>query len=124
MGSLPAERAGIGSAINDVGREVGGTLGVAISGSVFASLYAPKIGDLISKLGMSEEAVAIAKQSAGAGFAVAEMASTPEAAEAIRSAVSESFMHGFHAASFTGAGVAVVGSLCAWKFLPARNRSI
>jgi len=124
MGSLPAERAGIGSAINDVGREVGGTLGVAISGSVFASLYGPKIVELISNFGLPEDVVAIAKQSAGAGFAVAEMAPTPEAAEAIRGAVSEAFMHGFHAASFTGAGVALVGSLCAWKFLPARNRSI
>jgi MFS family permease len=124
MGSLPAERAGIGSAINDVGREVGGTLGVAISGSVFASLYGPKIVELISNFGLPEDVVAIAKQSAGAGFAVAEMAPTPEATEAIRGAVSDAFMHGFHAASFTGAGVALVGSLCAWKFLPARNRSI
>ena len=124
MGSLPAERAGIGSAINDVGREVGGTLGVAISGSVFASLYGPKIVELISNFGLPEDVVAIAKQSAGAGFAVAEMAPTPEAAEAIRGAVSQAFMHGFHAASFTGAGVALVGSLCAWKFLPARNRSV
>ncbi|MCX6530690.1 MAG: DHA2 family efflux MFS transporter permease subunit [Actinobacteria bacterium] len=123
MGSLPAERAGVGSAINDVSREVGGTLGVAISGSVFASLYGPKLGELIANFGMPADAVAIAKESAGAGFAVAEMAPTPEATEAVRQAVSEAFMHGFHAAVFVGAGVAFVGSLCAWKFLPARNRS-
>ena len=39
MGSLPKAKAGIGSAMNDVVREVGGTLGVAVLGSVLASSY-------------------------------------------------------------------------------------
>ena len=124
MGELPAERAGVGSAINDVSREVGGTLGVAISGSVFASLYGPKLGELISGFNMPEEVVAIAKESAGAGFAVASKAPTAEASEAIRGAVSEAFMHGFHSATFTGAAVAFVGALCALKFLPSRRQRV
>ena len=121
MGELPREKAGVGSAVNDVSREVGGTLGVAISGSVFASLYGPKLGELVAKFNMPSEAVALAKESAGAGFAVAEMSPTPEAAQAVRAAVSEAFMHGFHTACFTGAGVAIAGALFAWKFLPARK---
>jgi EmrB/QacA subfamily drug resistance transporter len=124
MGELPREKAGIGSAVNDVSREVGGTLGVAISGSVFASLYAPKIGDLLAKFNMPAEAVALAKESAGAGFAVAEMSPTPEAAAAVRQAVSDAFMHGFHTACYTGAGVALAGALFAWKFLPARRATV
>jgi EmrB/QacA subfamily drug resistance transporter len=124
MGELPREKAGIGSAVNDVSREVGGTLGVAISGSVFASLYGPKIGDLLAKFNMPAEAVALAKESAGAGFAVAEMSPTPEAAAAVRQAVSEAFMHGFHTACFTGAGVALFGALFALKFLPARKATV
>jgi EmrB/QacA subfamily drug resistance transporter len=124
MGELPREKAGIGSAVNDVSREVGGTLGVAISGSVFASLYGPKIGELLTKFNMPAEAVALAKESAGAGFAVAEMSPTPEAAEAVRQAVSDAFMHGFHTACFTGAGVALLGALFALKFLPARKAVI
>lgn len=123
MGELPREKAGIGSAVNDVSREVGGTLGVAISGSVFASLYGPKLGELLAKFNMPAEAVALAKESAGAGFAVAEMSPTPEAAAAVRQAVSEAFMHGFHTACFTGAGVALFGALFALKFLPARRRA-
>jgi EmrB/QacA subfamily drug resistance transporter len=124
MGELPREKAGVGSAVNDVSREVGGTLGVAISGSVFASLYGPKLGELLAKFNMPAEAVALAKESAGAGFAVAEMSPTPEAAEAVRQAVSDAFMHGFHTACFTGAGVALVGALFALKFLPARKAVI
>ena len=42
MGSLPKEKAGVGSAVNDTTRELGGTLGVAVIGSVFASVYGPQ----------------------------------------------------------------------------------
>ena len=37
MGSLPREKAGVGSAVNDTTREVGGALGVAILGSILAA---------------------------------------------------------------------------------------
>ena len=120
MGELPREKAGIGSAVNDVSREVGGTLGVAIVGSVFASLYGPRLGELVKDFGMPPDAVALAKESAGAGFAVAQMAPTPEAVQALTQAVSDSFMHGFHASCFVAAGMALVGSLFALRFLPAR----
>jgi DHA2 family multidrug resistance protein-like MFS transporter len=45
MGSLPPERANIGSAVNDTTRELGGALGVAIVGSIMSSLYATKLSD-------------------------------------------------------------------------------
>ena len=39
MGSLPPERAGVGSAVNDTTRQTGGALGVAVLGSVFLARY-------------------------------------------------------------------------------------
>ncbi len=39
MGALPRDRAGIGSAVNDTTRELGGALGAAIVGSILSSLY-------------------------------------------------------------------------------------
>ena len=39
MGSLPLAKAGVGSAVNDTTRQVGGALGVAVLGSVFTSIY-------------------------------------------------------------------------------------
>jgi EmrB/QacA subfamily drug resistance transporter len=121
MGELPREKAGIGSAVNDVSREVGGTLGVAIVGSVFASLYGPRLGELIKDFGMPAEAVELAKESAGAGFAVAQMAPNQEAIDALRGAVSDAFMHGFRTSCFVAAGAAFVGALFALRFLPARS---
>lgn len=43
MNSLPREKAGVGSAMNDTTRMIGGALGLAISGSVFASVYRNKL---------------------------------------------------------------------------------
>lgn len=45
---LPPARAGIGSAVNDATRELGGTLGVAVVGSVFASRYADALRDALT----------------------------------------------------------------------------
>ena len=42
---LPPPRAGVGSAVNDATRELGGTLGVAVVGSVFSSVYAAHLAD-------------------------------------------------------------------------------
>ncbi len=43
MGVVPKAKAGVGSAVNDATRLLGGTLGVAVIGSVFASLYASRL---------------------------------------------------------------------------------
>src|SRR5205823_6872163 len=43
MGAVPKAKAGVGSAVNDATRLLGGTLGVAVIGSVFASLYASRL---------------------------------------------------------------------------------
>jgi predicted MFS family arabinose efflux permease len=45
VGSLPPAKAGVGSAVNDVTREVGGALGIAVFGSVAAVLYRHEIAD-------------------------------------------------------------------------------
>src|SRR5206468_10900393 len=47
MGVVPRARAGVGSAVNDATRLLGGTLGVAIIGSVFASLYSHRLGQTL-----------------------------------------------------------------------------
>ena len=72
MGSLPLAKAGVGSAVNDTTRQIGGALGVAIVGSVMSSTYASKISDLFAgtpRAGSSTEQ--IAKDSLGGALAVA-----------------------------------------------------
>src|SRR5947209_6152952 len=67
---LPPAKAGVGSAVNDATREAGGTLGVAIIGSVYTSLYASR---LLQGAGSRLPAGVLhtAQSSVGAGYAVA-----------------------------------------------------
>ena len=82
LGSLPREKAGVGSAVNDTTRELGGTIGVAVVGSVFASLYGPEIVRRLRGLPIPAPALEAARQSvvaAGvtAAAAVAALAFLP-----------------------------------------------
>ena len=55
MGSLPPERAGVGSAMNDTTRQMGGALGVAVIGSVLATSYRPAVARRLVALHASPE---------------------------------------------------------------------
>ena len=50
MGSVPDEQRGAAAGVNNTTRELGGTLGVAVFGSIFASAYAPRIIDAFRRL--------------------------------------------------------------------------
>ena len=122
MGSLPKEKAGIGSAVNDTTREVGGTLGVAVISSLLASVYASRLDDGLRNLPLPAEARAAARESIGAAFAVAEQATQtagPQAGQLIRQTASSAFVDGFHLGAWVAAAVALAGSLAALRFLPA-----
>lgn len=68
MVAPPTAKAGVGSAVNDTTRELGGTLGVAAVGSVFASVCGPAVVDALA--GLPAEAEAAAEESVGAAIAV------------------------------------------------------
>ena len=74
MGVVPKEKAGVGSAVNDATRELGATLGVAIIGSVYASLYASGIEDAAGSV--PAPALDAASESIGAAIAVSRPAGT------------------------------------------------
>ena len=119
MGSVPRDKAGVASAVNDTSREVGGTLGVAVVGSVFASLYGPAILDNLRGLPIPKAGLDAAESSMAAALIVAERA--PEQGRGlVVAAARDAFMHGWTTACLVAAGVAVVGSLMALVFLPNR----
>ena len=123
MGAVPPAKAGVGSAVNDTARELGGTLGVAIVGSVFSSIYASHLGDALAGTPVPTEAVAIARESVGGANAVAEQAGATAGAQAqafISDAVNGAFVDGWHAGSWVSFAFVVIGAIVAWRFLPAR----
>jgi EmrB/QacA subfamily drug resistance transporter len=120
MGSLPPEKAGIGSAMNDVVREVAGTLGVAVLGSVLTSAYASGMDGAVS--GMPSGAAAAASDSVGAAHEVAA-GIDGQAATDLVSAANDAFVSAMSATASIAAAIAVVGALIAAAFLPARERA-
>jgi EmrB/QacA subfamily drug resistance transporter len=119
MSSLPREKAGAGAAVNDTTRELGGTLGVAVVGSVFASAYGPRIADFLSGFPVPAEAVAAARESVAAALAVTAEAPA-EVQGAFAQAASSAFVDGMSIGCLVAAGVAFVGAVAAAVFLPGR----
>src|SRR5205823_9863836 len=65
MGSLPREKAGVGSAVNDTTRQVGGALGVAVLGSLLASAYRSQLTSRIRGTHLGATQLASARASVG-----------------------------------------------------------
>jgi hypothetical protein len=117
MGVVKPEQAGAGSAVNDATREIGGALGVAVLGSVYASLYASRLRGHSG--GFPSALVQKATSSFGAGRAVAaQIQGLPGIA--FGQSVNASFMDGLHAACFVAGGICVVGAAFVAALLPSR----
>jgi hypothetical protein len=120
MGSLPADKAGVGSAINDTTREFGGTLGVAIVGSVFASLYSHGINSAEALSGLpSALHTAMSRSMAVAHSATAHV--PHEQAGPVRDAVNNAFHDGLHIGTLVCAGIALTAAVVVAWLLPARE---
>jgi hypothetical protein len=111
---LPPARAGVGSAVNDATRELGATLGVAVVGSVFASVYGAALtGGAFDRL--PADAADQARESVVAAAAIAE--GNP----ALLAEAQDAFMAGMHAGSLLVAVLCLVGAVVAAFALPGRH---
>ena len=119
MGSLPRAKAGVGSAMNDTTRQVGGAVGVALLGSILSSRYASSITSALHGK-VPASLIGQAKDSVGSALGLADKATTGKYAPQIVTAAQHSFVSGLHLAVLVGAGVIVVGALAVLRWLPAR----
>jgi EmrB/QacA subfamily drug resistance transporter len=117
MGAVSRRQAGVGSAVNDTTRLLGGTLGVAVIGSVYASLYGSRLTATLPA-GLPGRVSDIAHQSLGAAYAVSGQ--VPGAlGQAIHTAATNAFLHGLSIGCLVAGGVAAAGAILAVLFLPA-----
>ncbi|WP_225991649.1 MFS transporter [Actinomadura montaniterrae] len=96
MAAVPAEEAGVGSAVNDAGQELGNALGVAVLGSVISAVYARALPD---------GAPAAAKHSLGEALALGDPALAHQARDA--------FVHAVSIGSLAGCGATLAAALFA-----------
>jgi EmrB/QacA subfamily drug resistance transporter len=120
MGSLPRAKAGVGSAVNDTTRQVGGALGVAIVGSVMSSVYVSKVDAVIAGRPLPATAVTAIHDSVGGAVEVAKRLPAP-LNHLLDSAAKDAFVAGLHRGVLVAAGAALLGSIVAWRWLPARG---
>ena len=120
MGSVPDEQRGAAAGVNNTTRELGGTLGVAVFGSIFASSYAPKVISAFRPLPIPAGPKAESHQSVAAALAV--IGHAPHAVRpALDSVVFTAFHSGLRAACIAGAGIALLGALAAFRLMPGRR---
>lgn len=111
---LPPSRAGVGSAVNDATRELGGTLGVAVIGSLFSSIYAARLAD---ELGGTLDAPTLARAQDSVGVADALAARMP----GLQSATDTAFMAGLHTSCLVIGVMCLVGAVAALAALPGNG---
>jgi hypothetical protein len=116
MGVVPKDKAGIGSAVNDATRELGGALGVAVIGSVFASLYHSRLDS--PSFVAPEAARAAAKGSIGAAIATANQLGSD--GSQLLATAKDAFFDGFQAGCLVASGVLFAGAIFAALVLPSR----
>ncbi|MFI5063373.1 MAG: MFS transporter [Streptosporangiales bacterium] len=119
LAELPLGKAGVGSAVNDVTRELGGTFGVAVVGAVFSSVYGPRLAQLLHGAGVPVPALAAARQSPAAALQVAAQAPASTHAVII-DAANRAFIAGLSRGSLVCAAVVALGAVFAFLVLPRR----
>ena len=110
LGALSAARSGAGSALITAMRQVGGTIGVAVLGTVLATVYQ---GGLHPS-GLPAATIARLRSSVASGVATARATSSSTLLNAVRTA----YVDGLDVMLWVCAGIAIASALLALAFMP------
>ncbi|QDN87716.1 MFS transporter [Streptomyces mirabilis] len=120
MSSLPREKAGSGSAVNNTFRQVGGALGVAVLGALLSATYRSGIDDHLGVLPASDRQAA--GESVEATLSVAEKLGPT--GKALVQPAHDAFIHAMHITAMGSAAVALVGAVVVLLFLPRKAATV
>lgn len=119
MSAIPRNRAGMGSAMNDTTRELGGALGIAVLGAVLGSVYASKITTTIASL--PAQLQEIASNSLAGALSVAEGIGGV-AGEQLATAAKVAWMSGMSNAMLIAAAIVAIAAIVSGIWLPRRHK--
>lgn len=118
MNTLSTNQVGAGASLNETTREIGGTLGVAVVGSVFSSVFGPQLRAALSPLGFSSSVINRAITSMQAAEQLVHRVPAGVGRVAAGHAVINAFMDGFHRGCLVAAALTGTLSLVVFWFLP------
>ncbi|MFE8013982.1 MFS transporter [Streptomyces antibioticus] len=113
--ALPSRLQNVGSAVNDLSRELGGALGIAVLGSALNAGYR----NTLDVEGLPEPIAEAARSS----LAAANVVGTKTGNTGLIDQAHDAFASGLHLALLTGAGAAVIAAVCVALLLRSPNRS-
>ena len=121
MNSLPPNRAGIGSAMNDTTRQLGGALGVAVLGAFMNSIYRSDVSGLTARPGITDALMArISGSVQSAHVAAAQLSSN--LGDLVFLTSSQAFVNGIKMAFLIASISMLLAAVCAWMILPSREK--
>jgi EmrB/QacA subfamily drug resistance transporter len=120
MGSLPREKAGVGSAMNDTTRQTGGAIGVAVLGSILASRYHSAVLSAARAQHLSAAVTAGVKSDIGTALTFTHSGAAGTASATAAAIARSGFVSAFHTASLIGAAAMLLAAAGVVKWLPAR----
>jgi Na+/melibiose symporter-like transporter len=118
MSTLPREKAGVASAVNNTVRQVGGALGIAVLGSVLSAVYRSQMSAEVATLPAGRIRDAATESISGA-YGVAPRIGA--AGSALTDAANHSFITAMHWAAIGSALVALLGVVVVLAWLPSRS---
>jgi EmrB/QacA subfamily drug resistance transporter len=124
MSSLSEARAGIGSAMNTVGRLVAGSIGVATIGSVLGTVYSSSFGKAAATIaGLPAEIAEAASDSVGVAVTLAQQL-PPPMGDTLAQIAKDSFMDGWQVMAFVTCGISLIAAIVISRFMPPRQEPI
>jgi len=126
MSTLRPDQVGAGSAVNETTRELAGSMGVAVVGSVFSSLFAPGVRAALARYvghGLTSAQLQVASSSTRA--AQVTVSHFPLALRpGLYASVTNAFMQGLHRGCFVAGAAAVVAAVLVLSYLPSRDEQV
>jgi EmrB/QacA subfamily drug resistance transporter len=122
MNAVGHDRAGLGSAMTNTSREVGGVFGIALLGTILTTRLHAALEPALGRIGLPPEQQAVVAAAASRGRIDPALLRTlsPEQRAAVAEAFRQSFMNGFRASLFIGGLVLLVAAFVANRFIPGR----
>lgn len=122
LAASPAHQSGAGAAVTDAGVQIGGTLGIAVIGSVLTTAYQNALPGTLPGVPTGEPTEAFTDSIGGAHAVAGEVATQAggASADALRELAATAFVSGLSDAMYLGAGVAVIAAILSLFMLPRK----
>jgi EmrB/QacA subfamily drug resistance transporter len=127
MGAVGPQRAGLGSAMTNTSREVGGVLGIALLGTILFDRLGSVLAPRLAELGLSGAQSRAIAEAASHGFVsprdLAQLGLSPDQIAGFAGAFRDAYMSGFHLALLIAAVVLLTAAVVANRFIPGRTHA-